>query len=220
MKRENPKPVNGSKPIDRVQKLTDKALEASNNLLDTMEKIMSKPKPSKEMKIILYALLFLLPGFAVSQTDTLTPQPGSTYKWQAALNHTWILSITDTVTILDSLFVGSDTITNGPDSVVIFLPNTFAEGFAGMMTFDTDSIIDTLQGDVSIDLYQAATADAPYVFITGTDADHTSPPDTSHKFFQLRGTKLKILYWAVNGTSRVRLFIVLKPSSIANNAAN
>lgn len=171
------------------------------------------------MKLLIAFFLVLTSLVGYAQTDTLTRVQ---YSYDPLSTNTvaWEFQLVDTVTVEDTLFLDGDTILSVKDTAIIILPSDFGNGFAGMLTVDTDSIVDALQGDVSIDLYQAVDDDSPYVFITGTDADHTSPPDTSHKFFQLRGTKLKIVYHAVSGTSRVHAWIVLKPSAISNNAAN
>jgi len=196
----------------------------------------------------LASLVFILFSFvSFSQTDTLSLS-GSDYRWYSNDTKTWVVDIpTDTVTSADTLFFNLDTLIGEPDTVivgidttitidsvefyhdtifgidtsVIIFPHKFGNGFSGSATIMTDSILGQIQGDISFALFQADCETCPYYAITGATANHTTPPDDSQKYFQLRGLKLKIVYWRVGtGTSQISGAIILKPSSISNNASN
>lgn len=169
------------------------------------------------LMICLYAVL----GFTQTESRTLTSR--THYKFFNTDDKAWRFTIPqDTVSsINDTLFIAGDTILTVRDTGYIIFPNEFGQAFAGMMTVQTDSLAGKNQGDISYGLYQAACETCPYVAITSTDGQNTTVPITATKYFQLRGLKLKLQYWRVGtGTSKINASLILKPSSISNNASN
>lgn len=176
---------------------------------------------------IFLVLQIAICGF--SQTDTLTSSD-FTARWITPDSRAVLYTVIDTVTADDTLFVNvdttefeTDTILEVFDTVTVDLLGVLGASMSGMLTFQSDTIatqVALTDGDVGFSLYQSACEDCPYYAITSTDGTHSTPPDDSNKFFQLRGLKLRLVYWAISGASWVRADIVLKPSSLSNNASN
>ena len=169
--------------------------------------------------IFLIALLFLSFAAKAQRPDTLAVGD-YTSEWYSTDTRAFRYHIADTVTVADTIFTDGDTIVNVVDTVIVDFPSFMGTAFAGMMTVATDSIVDMAQGDIAYVLYQSTCDECPYYAITATDGSHTAPPDDAAKYFQVRGGKLRLFYRAINGTSKIDAWILLKPSSIANNASN
>lgn len=173
------------------------------------------------MKNIIIALLLLMVFAANAQPYTLSPGEYTTTRYTSN-DMSFLATVIDTVTVDDTLFIDGDTLLNVEDTVIFDFPTVIGNSVSGMITFESDSIESDREtdGDVGFALYQSACADCPYYAITSADGTHTTPPDDSNKFFQLRGFRLRLVYWAISGASWIEANIALKPSSLSNNSSN
>jgi len=161
----------------------------------------------------------MLSSFVYGQTDTVSVGDIGNKRYTND-NQTWVVTHLDTVSVEDTIFSGGDTILTVRDTSVLIFPHNFANGFSGMIAIVTDSIVGPVQGDAAFAAYQSPCIDCPWYAVTGVAATHSSPPDDTSAFFQVRGLKVKIIYRAISGSTKINTYAIFKPSSLSNNASN
>ena len=169
------------------------------------------------MKALLIFSILLSSIFASAQTDT-TSLSGSDSKFYSGNDErSWLITLDqDTVTNLDTIFADGDTITAVFDSLIVELPNTFADGYHAQALFSGLQIGDSTNVDLTILFQESAGSGSPWSTIPNSTSVIAEDTAMVMKNFYIRNLRMRYIVYINTASSQVGFngWVFLKPSSI------